>query len=200
MDSSQHLSRSEISILGTHLSGCPKPENRNFPNLASKVYFASLRTCLPIHIICQNLVENLLSLLKTTPYPGFRGGNIWFPPCSNIPGGYQLWMSVSLLAPCMTFSSGGKITLAQLVELRQGVMACTADKVSRRCVCHIYRETSGARACLTWHVLFSLLYKCASMWQGGVSICLGASWPGGAEIPRQRPMDLWHEWEVNCCS
>ena len=70
----------------------------------------------------------------------------------------------------MTFSSGGKITLAQLVELRQGVMACTADKVSQRCVCHFYRETSGARACLPWHVLFSVLYKCASMWQGGVSI------------------------------
>ena len=85
------------------LSGCPKPENRNFPNLASKVYFASLRTCLPICIICQNLVENLLSLLKTTPYPGFRGGNIWFPPCPNIPGGYQLWTPVSLLAPMYDF-------------------------------------------------------------------------------------------------
>ena len=55
-------------------------------------------------------------------------------------------MSVSLLASCMTFSSGGKITLAQLVELRQGVMACMADKVNWRRAYHIYRETSRARA------------------------------------------------------
>ena len=76
---------------------------------------------------------------------------------------------MSLLALCMTFSSGGKIALAQLVEIRQGVMACTANKGNRRRAYQIYRETQSQANVISNPALLTIIWLLISLKLGFLS-------------------------------